>query len=256
MQLKDAMLDQLAIARRIIRDGNPVVPAWRIGCADCVWIVLTRFDHDNPGQRDRPITLMKRFMAWKLAQSFILTAETWLAPVETRESEEAITSVGASRSQRLGVLQVIGRKSAERILGRRYGFRPRSVIRTIGRSCPGARRHSPLRNSSRLHCSLPRAGNFPRARFDLFGGRLPLARPASSWPAGPPSKTQRTNRRGSHSARPDTVTVVRAVGRERGPQRTLAARRPPLEGRSGGRSGQLPSHATATAILGDERQWE
>jgi hypothetical protein len=109
MRLKDAMLEQLAIARRIIRDGNPVVPAWLIGCADCAWIVLTRFDHDNPGQRDRAITLMKRFMAWKLAQSFILTAETWLGPVEMHQGEEAITSVGASRSQRLGVVQVIRR---------------------------------------------------------------------------------------------------------------------------------------------------
>jgi hypothetical protein len=109
MQLRDTMLAQLAIARRIVKDGHQVVPAWRIGCADGDWIVLTRFDHDAPGQRDRAVTLVKRFMAWKLAQSFILTTETWLGPVETRAGEEAIATVGASRTERLGVLQVIRR---------------------------------------------------------------------------------------------------------------------------------------------------
>jgi len=110
MSLRNAMLDQLAIARRIVTDGHQVVPAWRIGCADGDWLVLTRFDHDNPGQRDRAITLVKRFMVWKLAQSFILATETWLAPRGTRTGDEAITAVGASRFERLGVLQVIRRR--------------------------------------------------------------------------------------------------------------------------------------------------
>ena len=81
MQLKDAMLDQLAVARRIVTDGHQVVPAWRIRCTDGDWLVLSRFDHDKPGQRDRAVTLMKRFMAWKLAQSFILTTD-WIGSVE------------------------------------------------------------------------------------------------------------------------------------------------------------------------------
>ena len=114
MQLKDAMLDQLAVARRIVTDGHPVVPAWRIRCADGDWLVLTRFDHDKPGQRDRAVTLMKRFMAWKLAQSFILTTETWIGSVETRAGEEAIATVGMSRAERLGILQIIRRNGAVR----------------------------------------------------------------------------------------------------------------------------------------------
>jgi hypothetical protein len=56
MQLKVAMLDQLAVARRIVTDGHQVVPAWHIRCADGDWLILTRFDHDKPGQRDRAVT--------------------------------------------------------------------------------------------------------------------------------------------------------------------------------------------------------
>ena len=50
---------------------------------------------------------MKRFMAWKLAQSFILTTETWIGSVEIRAGEEAIATVGMSRAERLGILQII-----------------------------------------------------------------------------------------------------------------------------------------------------
>ena len=41
-----------------------------------------------------------------------MTAETWLGPTVTRTGEEAVTAVGASRSERLGVIQRIRRKGA------------------------------------------------------------------------------------------------------------------------------------------------
>jgi hypothetical protein len=107
MSLKDLMLEQLAIGRRIVADGNEVVPAWRINGDDGDWLILTRFDPDKPDQHDRAIATIKRFMVWKLAQSFILVAEAWIGPAGTRAGVEAITAVGASRSERLGVMQQI-----------------------------------------------------------------------------------------------------------------------------------------------------
>jgi hypothetical protein len=75
------------IARRIVSDGHEVVPAWRIGTPYGDWLILTRFDPDKPGQSDRALHLVKRFMAWRLAQSFVLAAETWLGSTVTRTGE-------------------------------------------------------------------------------------------------------------------------------------------------------------------------
>jgi hypothetical protein len=113
MSLATVMLEQLAIARRIVTDGHEVVPAWRIGTPDGAWLILTRFDPDKPGQSDRALHLVRRFMTWKLAQSFVLAAETWLGPTVTRTGEEAVTAIGVSRSERLGVLQRVRRKGAD-----------------------------------------------------------------------------------------------------------------------------------------------
>jgi hypothetical protein len=48
-------------------------------------------------------------MVWKLARSFILTAETWIGPAGTCAGIKAVTAVGVSRSERLGVMQEIRR---------------------------------------------------------------------------------------------------------------------------------------------------
>jgi hypothetical protein len=36
------------------------------------------------------------FMTWKMATSFVLTAETWLGAEETREGDEALLAIGVS----------------------------------------------------------------------------------------------------------------------------------------------------------------
>jgi hypothetical protein len=54
-------------------------------------------------------------MAWKFAQAFVMSAETWLAGLE---GEEAVTAVGCSRSERHGVIQRIRRQ------GRNVNFGP------------------------------------------------------------------------------------------------------------------------------------
>ena len=44
MSIKDTMLEQLEIARRIVTDGHENVPAWRIQTPDGAWLILTRFE--------------------------------------------------------------------------------------------------------------------------------------------------------------------------------------------------------------------
>ena len=112
MSLATIMLDQLAVARRIVEDGEEMTPAWRIETTEGAFLILTRFDTDKPEQRARALTLIGRFMAWKMATSFVLTAETWLDAGVTRSGEEALLAVGVSRLERLAVLQRIQRGDA------------------------------------------------------------------------------------------------------------------------------------------------
>ena len=72
------MLDQLTVARRIVEDGEEMTPAWRIETTEGAFLIFRRFDTDKADQRARAMTLIGRFMAWKMATSFVLTAETWL----------------------------------------------------------------------------------------------------------------------------------------------------------------------------------
>jgi hypothetical protein len=109
MSLAAIMLEQLAVARLIVEDGADVIPAWRITTPDGSFLVLTRFDHNKPGQRERALMLISRFMAWKLATSFVLTAETWLGSAVTRSGDEALLVVGISYHERLAAMQRLRR---------------------------------------------------------------------------------------------------------------------------------------------------
>ena len=105
MSLATIMLEQLTVARRIIEDGQEVVPAWRITTPEGTFLIFTRFDQDKPQQREHAIVLIGRFMAWKMATSFVLTAETWLGA----DGEDALFIIGVSHHERLAVLQRIKR---------------------------------------------------------------------------------------------------------------------------------------------------
>jgi hypothetical protein len=110
MALTDIMLEQLSIARRLIEAGENVVPAWRIQTPDGSFLVLTRFDHDKPQQGVRALHLMKRYMTWKMATSYVTTAEICLGPELTRKGPEALSVVGVSRNERRAAIQRIQRK--------------------------------------------------------------------------------------------------------------------------------------------------
>jgi hypothetical protein len=103
MSLATLMLEQLAISRRIIEDGQEVVPACRITTPDGNYLIMTRFDPAKPEQRENTVVLISRFMAWKMATSFVLTAETWLGA----DGLDALLIIGVSLHERLAVLQRI-----------------------------------------------------------------------------------------------------------------------------------------------------
>ena len=107
MSLVDIMIDQLGTARKILGDGQEVVPAWRISTPEGAYLVLVRLDQDAPEQRERAFLLVSRFMKWKLATSFVLTSETWLGSKPKPGSEEAILAVGVTRHERIGLIQKI-----------------------------------------------------------------------------------------------------------------------------------------------------
>ncbi len=87
MSLIDAMLEQLAAARRILADGGEIVPSWLITTPEGSYLILTDFDPDNPGAGKRVLFLVSRFMMWKLAISFVLTAETLTSSPSPRAAE-------------------------------------------------------------------------------------------------------------------------------------------------------------------------
>ena len=103
MSLATIMLGQLAVARGIIADGQEVMPAWRISSPEGDFLIFTRFDTAKPEQREHAIGLISRFMAWKMATSFVLTAETWLGA----DGEDALLIIGVSHQERLAALQRI-----------------------------------------------------------------------------------------------------------------------------------------------------
>jgi hypothetical protein len=103
MTLATLMLDQLAVARRIIEDGQEVMPTWRIVTLEGTFLIISPFDTARPEKREHALFLVSRFMAWKMATSFVLTAEPW----QGADGEDAVMIIGVSRHEQLAVLQRI-----------------------------------------------------------------------------------------------------------------------------------------------------
>jgi hypothetical protein len=52
MSLVDIMIDQMSTIRSVIEEGGEVVPVWRIATPERSYLIVTRFDHDQPEQRN------------------------------------------------------------------------------------------------------------------------------------------------------------------------------------------------------------
>src|SRR5690242_6722873 len=72
--------------------------------------ILTPFDHDKPDQREHMLQLIRRFMMWKTADSFVFVAQTWLPATATRTREEVVFAIGHVRGERLVFLQRVRRE--------------------------------------------------------------------------------------------------------------------------------------------------
>lgn len=110
MSLIDIMIDQIGVARKILEDGQKVVPAWVITTPEGTFLVLMRLEVETPEAREKALHLISRFMTWKLATSFVLTAETWLGPETKHGSDEGILAIGVSRHERIGLVQRIRKR--------------------------------------------------------------------------------------------------------------------------------------------------
>ena len=136
MSLTALMIEQIGAARTIVEDGAEVIPSWRINTPEGTYLVFTRFDHDKPERRDRLLHLMTRFMVWKMATSFVLTAETWLGAEATREGDEALLVIGVSHHERLGLVQRIEERGYRIRFGLPEWLMPDQVDETYFRLLP------------------------------------------------------------------------------------------------------------------------
>ena len=167
MSLKDLMLQQLAIARLITADGHENVPAWRIETPDDgAWLILTRFDPDKPGHSDRVLYLVRRYMAWKFAQAFVMTAETWLGPTVTRQGEEAVTAVGVSRAERLAVIQRIRRKGTAVEFGPLEWLAPEQMDPLYWTILPGRTETVTAKEAAELAAIFAESGELPAQKIN------------------------------------------------------------------------------------------
>jgi hypothetical protein len=115
LSLIDGMLEQLAVARSLIEAGQPAVPAWRIYSPDGTWIVLTPFDMEDDFERKRVLAELARFMAWRMAVGFIVTAETYLDIGDKPFGQAALLAIGITRRERIGVVLHIQRGGVDRM---------------------------------------------------------------------------------------------------------------------------------------------
>ena len=109
--MRQIMLEALERGMSIIRGGHEIIPTWHVMSGPETFVLMTRFDPDAPGQRDRMIYLVSRFMVWKMAAAFVLSAEMSLGARDT-EPEDVVLAVGVSRTERVGVIRRIQRGKA------------------------------------------------------------------------------------------------------------------------------------------------
>ena len=148
MSLATIMLDQIAIARQVVEGGQEVLPRWRITSGDGNFLITTQFNTDVPEQRLRALSLVRRFMVWKLATSYILTAQTWQGP-SGRRSDEALLVVGVSRHEQLAVIQRIQRGEAVSFDDPAW-LSPHQVDREYFEMLPGGRTETSAEEAAEL----------------------------------------------------------------------------------------------------------
>lgn len=163
MSLADIMLEQLAIARRIIEDGHEIVPAWRISAPEGSYLILTRFDPDKPEQLQRLLELISRFMTWKMATSFVVVAETWLGA--DRSGGEALSCVGVSQAERIGFVQRIRRDDVDVEFEATERLQPDQIDETYFKLLPAGASQITAEEAAELNAIFGDDGELPAQRL-------------------------------------------------------------------------------------------
>jgi hypothetical protein len=77
------------------------------------------------------LQLIRRFMMWKTADSFVFVAQTWLPATATRTREEVVFAIGHVRGERLVFLQRV-RREPSLSFGGLECVKPRDMVRSTG----------------------------------------------------------------------------------------------------------------------------
>jgi hypothetical protein len=91
--LTNFLTEEIAWSEAIVRDGEEVVPRFRIFSPEGQYIVFVQFSDEGHEYVHR-LRLVKMFMAWKLAAGFVLSAQI--------KSPEGITSYAVTKDARTG----------------------------------------------------------------------------------------------------------------------------------------------------------
>jgi hypothetical protein len=100
---RKAILDELAVSRRIVSEGHEVVPRFVIFAPGGPYGVMVQLPDDEAG-RAKQLQAARSFMIWKAASGFTLANEL-IKP-------DAISVVAVTRSEVAGALQRIQRPPA------------------------------------------------------------------------------------------------------------------------------------------------
>ena len=101
MDVRDTILAELEVSRRIVGNGHEVVPRFTIFAPDGTHAVTAQLPND-PLERVKRLQVVRTFMVWKAARSFVMANEL-VGP-------EAISVIAVTKSDVIGVMQRINRE--------------------------------------------------------------------------------------------------------------------------------------------------
>jgi hypothetical protein len=104
--MQEMMLEEMARSMRIIESGHAVEPSWRAIDADGdSYYIRTLYDPNDLDHFAEVLRLVARFLTWREARGYVLTAE-----IQVGASEEAVMVIGVTAGAALGVMRLFARK--------------------------------------------------------------------------------------------------------------------------------------------------
>lgn len=99
--MRDLMLNELRFSIGLVLSGEEVVPRFRVVAPGGVTVVFLPLP-DDLRERVRRMTLMRGYLVWRMATSFVLSAES--------KQPDAVTTIGVTQTDCYGVMRRILRK--------------------------------------------------------------------------------------------------------------------------------------------------